>query len=162
RRHIFKSAVKTVTCTHLCYFSLASGRIMSHNYTDISANTRNFPGGPDGNAFTSEHAPSAGLKRAGGHPPAPSGGDRSPLSRQRVVRSGRPGAGQVRDAAQRREGWACGGGSGRSLRPVPPGLLCHARVVQARGSAGAAAAHPSFSTLRSISYLTCTRSFGSK
>src|SRR5579862_6289381 len=90
--------------------------------------------------FTSTHAPPAGIARTGGHPPAPRGGERSPLSRQRVLRSERPGAGQVRDAAKRPARGTFGGGGGSSFRSVPSGLLCHSGVVPARGIAGAAAA----------------------
>jgi hypothetical protein len=40
----------------------------------------------------------------------------------------------------RREGGSSSGGGGPSLWPVPPGLLCHAGVVQARRSARVGAA----------------------
>src|SRR5438552_2862904 len=83
--------------------------------------------------FTSTHAPSAGIARTERHPPAPRGGDRSALSRQRVLRSERLGAGQVRDAAKRPAGGTFGGGGGSGFWSVPPGLLRHSRVVPARG-----------------------------
>src|SRR5580658_2682386 len=90
--------------------------------------------------FTSTHAPSAGIARTERHPPAPRGGDRSPLSRQRILRSERPGAGQVRDAAKRPAGGTFRSGGCSGLWSVPPGILCHSGVVPARGTAGAAAA----------------------
>src|SRR6266536_1866925 len=122
-------SIKWWFCTHMRYFPLALPIIVVHNYTDTN-----------GNRFTSARTTSAGLERTGRHPPAPTGCDRSSLSRQRVLRSERPGAGQVRDAAQCPERGPCGGGGGPGLWPVPPGVLCHSGVVPARGLAGAAAA----------------------
>src|SRR5690348_879055 len=116
-------------CAHERYFIVALLNDVSHNYKDIH-----------GNEFTSARAPSAGLERTGRHPSAPAGCDRPTLSRQRILRSERSRAGQVRDAAQRPEGKACSSGGGPSLWPVPPGLLCHSTVVSARGATRAAAA----------------------
>ena len=119
-------------------FAVAFISIMTHNYKDTYGRAPQEESNCIG--FTSAHAPSAGIARTGRHPPAPRGGDRSPLSRQRVLRSERSGAGQVRDAAKRPAGGTFGGGGGSGLWSVPPGLLCHSGVVPARGPAGAAAA----------------------
>ena len=44
--YVLITVLQMVTCTHLCYFSLASCRGMTHNYTDT--NTSIFPGELDG------------------------------------------------------------------------------------------------------------------
>jgi hypothetical protein len=130
---------ETDHCACLCCFLLDSLSESAHNYKDTEETRISF-GEPDGNGFKSEQTPTGGLEGSGCHAPAPPGGDRSPVSRQRILRSERPSASQVRDAAQRPKGGTCGGGGGRSLWRVAAGLLCDARVVQARGSAGPAAA----------------------
>src|SRR5438105_4751030 len=90
------------------YLWFAFSRVVGYNYTD----TLNH-----GHRFTSARASSAGPERGGGHPPESAVCDRSPLPRQRVLRSERPGAGQVRDAPQRPEGGPCSGGGGPSFWP---------------------------------------------
>lgn len=122
-------SMKLGNFVHKHYLTLALPSVIAHNYRDI-----------DGEGFTPTRAPAASLERPGCHPSAPRGCYRSSLSRQHVLRSKRPDAGQVRDAAQRAEGGACGSGGGSSLWPVSSGLLCHSGVIPARGPAGAVAA----------------------
>src|ERR1700688_4045212 len=73
-------------------FTVAFSSVMAHNYKYT-----------DDSGFTSARASSAGPEHTGGHPPAPPGCKRSSFSRQRILRSERSGAGQVRDAAQRQQ-----------------------------------------------------------
>ena len=110
------------------YFSVALIGTLSHNYRDIN-----------GHQFPPACTPSASLERTGRQPPSSRGCKRSSLSRQRILRSERFGAGQVRDAAQRPEGGSCGCGGCPSLWYVAPGFLCHSSIVPARGSARIAA-----------------------
>ena len=137
RRGMFLNISMTMgTCAQPCDLPVDFCSIITHNCKD----THSPSGEADGKEFTPRQAPSASLRSTGCHPPAPPSGDRSSVSRQRLLRSERPGAGQVRDVAQRSEGGARSGGGGRSLWLVSPGLLRHARVVRARGTAGAGAA----------------------
>src|ERR1700722_8231554 len=130
--------MKTYNAWCVLIFQLLLENIVARNYKYIYG--RASQEGSNRIGFTSTHAPSAGIARTGRHPPAPRGGDRSPLSRQRVLRPERPGAGQVRDAAKRSAGGTFSSRGGAGLRSVPPGILCNSGVVPARGPAGVAAA----------------------
>src|ERR1700680_2255168 len=126
-QHVYP--VKVMISAHEYLFTVAFSSVIAHNYKYT-----------DDSGFTSARASSAGPEHTGRHPPAPPGCERSSFSRQRILRSERSGAGQVRDAAQRRAGGPSSGGSGPSLWPVPPGLLCHSGVVQSRRPARVGAA----------------------
>jgi len=110
---------------------------MEHNYKDTQRTVHLRK--QDGIRLTSANAPSAGLAGTRGGSPPPTGGDRPTLSRQRVLRPKRSRAGQVRDATQRREGRARGGGGGRVLWTFPAGLLRDKGPVQSGGSARSSA-----------------------
>ena len=65
-----------------CSFYVDIRGYKEYNYKDILSST--FPGAWDGiGPFTSTYASSASFERTGCHPPAPSGGDRSIVPRQR-------------------------------------------------------------------------------
>jgi hypothetical protein len=105
-----------------------------YNYEDIS-------GGLNGlTPFTPTQAPSADLERTGCHPPAPASGDRSIVPRQRLLRSERSGAGEIRDAPQCPGRGASGGGCSRDLWPVPSCVLRHPGTIQGWRLAGSVAA----------------------
>src|SRR5579863_2255927 len=124
-------------CVRLAIFSVALAEIISHNYKD-----------KHDHGFTPACTPSAISERGGRQTSSSGDRYRSSLSRQRVLRPERFGAGQVRDAAQRSEGRSCGGRGGPGLWSVPPGLLCHSSIVPARGSAGIAATQARAETTR--------------
>ncbi len=108
-----------------------------HNYKDTPGPASAEM--PDGKRFTPACAPPAGPGGSGRRSPTSPDGGGPTFPRQRVLRPERPSPGQIRDAAQRGEGWARGGGGGRSLWVVSAGLLCDAGSVRPRGPSRAVA-----------------------
>src|ERR1700738_3839079 len=105
-RHVH--SVKTMIIAHEDRFMVAFSSARAHNYKDTNDSE-----------FTSARASAAGPEHTGRHSPAPPGCERSSFSRQRILRSERSGAGQVRDAAQRRAGGPSSGGGGPRLWAAP-------------------------------------------
>ncbi len=129
--HVFgiKSETRARVCHLACHLAIAFSGVWTQNYKYT-----------DGKAYESACTPSTGPDRSGRQPSPPRGCHRSPLSRQRVLRSKRCGPGQVRDVAKRSEGRSSGGGSRSVLWPLPARLLCHTGGVPARRPSGTAAA----------------------
>jgi transposase len=98
---------------------------VAHNYKDTH-----------GQEFTATRPPSASLERTGRQPSSSGDGYRSSLSRQRVLRSERFGADQVRDAAQRPEGGPCCGGGAQAFGLSRPVFYVTQAVFQREGLPG--------------------------
>jgi hypothetical protein len=100
--------------------------------------------------LASRHATPSGSD-CGGRSPSSSGfGRRSPVPRQRILRSQRLAPGQIRNAAQRAgRGTPCRR-SGRRVRLLAPGLLRRSNRVCSRGLAGTAATQAGAETAAQI------------
>jgi hypothetical protein len=106
-----------------------------HDLLSLLASRHATPSGPDG----------------GGRGPSSSGfGRRSPVPRQRLLRSQRPAPGQIRDAAQRAGRGTPGRRSGRCVRLLATGLLRCANRVCSRWLAGPAATQAGSETAAQI------------
>lgn len=100
--------------------------------------------------FASRHATPSGSDCGGCGPSSSSCSRRSPVPRQRLLRSQRPAPGQIRDAAQRAGRGTPGRRSGRCVRLLATGFLCRTNRVCSRGLARPAAAQAGAETAAQI------------
>lgn len=100
--------------------------------------------------LASRHTTPSGPHCGGRSPSSSRFGRRSPVPRQRLLRSQRPAPGQIRDAAQRAGRSTPGRRSGRCVRLLATGLLRRSNRVCPRGLAGTAATQAGAKTAAQI------------
>lgn len=100
--------------------------------------------------LASRYATPSGADCGGRSPSSSRFGRRSPVPRQRVLRSQRLAPGQIRDAAQRAGRSTPGRRSGRCVRLLATGLLRRSNRVCSRGLAGPAATQAGAETAAQI------------
>ena len=100
--------------------------------------------------LAARYATPSGSDRGGRSPSSSRFGRRSPVPRQRLLRSQRLAPGQIRDAAQRAGRSTPGRRSGRRVRLLATGLLRRSNRVCPRGLAGTAATQAGAQTAAQI------------